>query len=140
MTFRSLRRRAALIPALLPMLGGCNILSDGPPDQAQVIVDATPQEPLLLIVSTDFMLGTDSAGQPHSVIANADSTFISGPYDHTYTLSGSAGQILVHLQNDGANTESVRMRILFDGKPEYDKSRQLVTGDYLEYVYRSLSY
>lgn len=140
MGFRWMRRWAALVPALLPILGGCNILSDGPPDQAQVIVDASPQEPLLLIVSTDFMVGTDSAGQTHSVVASADSTFVSGPYDHTYTLSGSAGQILVHLQNDGANTETVRLRILFDGKPEYDKSRQLATGDYLEYAYRSLSY
>jgi hypothetical protein len=140
MRFRSIRRRVALIPALLPLLGGCNILSDNPPDQVHVIVDANPQEPLLLIVSSNFVVGTNSQGQGQSSIARGDSTFISGPYDHTYTLSSAAGQILVHLQNDGANTESVRLRILFDGKSEYDTSKNLATGDFLEYAYTNLSY
>jgi len=139
MRFRTMRR-AALLPALLPLLGGCDILSDGPPDAVRVIVDANPQEPLLLVVSSEFVVGTNAQGQSQSVIAKGDSTFVSGPYDHSYTLSSAAGQILVHLENEGANPESVRLRILFDGKSEYDKSKELATGDFLEYAYTNLSY
>ena len=140
MRFPSTRRRGALVGALLLLLAGCNILNDGPPKQVHVIVDASPQDPLLLIVSSNFAVGSNPSGQSQSSIATADTTLVSGPYDHTYTLDPSAPLILVRLQNDADNAETVRMRILLDNKPEYDTSKELATGDFLEYAYTNLSY
>jgi hypothetical protein len=140
MRFRSMRRRAVLLPVLLPLLGGCDILTDGPPGTVHVIVDASPQEPLLLVVSSNFALTANEEGQVQSSIVRGDTTLVSGPFDHVYNLDASAGQILVRLTNGSANSETVRLRILLDEKPEYDQSQQLATGDYLEYHYTNLSY
>ena len=140
MRFRTIRRRVLMASALIPLLGGCNILDGGVPEKVQVIVDASPQEPLLLIVSSNFVAGANGQGQAQSSIAKADTTLVSAAYEHTYTLDPSAPLILVRLQNTADNTESVRMQVLLDGNPEYDTQKDLMTGDYLEYAYRNLAY
>jgi hypothetical protein len=140
MKVRSIRGRAMLVPAVLALVGGCDILSDGPPEKVQVIVDATPQEPLLLIVSSNFAVSNDPSGGNSSAIQTSDTVLVPGPYDHTFTLDPSAAQILVRLQNDGEASEAVHLKVLLDGKTDYDSSRQLGTGEFLEYAYRSLSH
>lgn len=101
------------------------------PQAATVIVEASPANPLLLIVSTRFEV--ISGGQ--IVYTNIDSIPVTGNYTETFQMNSEA-RFSAILKNDFEDVEIARLSVLLDESVEYDESAQLGQGGFLQYIYR----
>jgi hypothetical protein len=119
--------RTALLPllAFIFLAGACTGISDGaPPSQARIVVEASPENPLRLIVSTDFVMVTDEVdGGTYAAFRSADTVAISEDYEATYSLSVDEHRLS-------------RLRIFLDGEEVYDIQANLANGGFLQYIYR----
>jgi len=132
--------RTAFLPllALISLAGACTGISDGaPPSQARIVVEASPENPLRLIVSTDFVMVTDEVdGGTYAAFRSADTVAISGDYEATYSLSVDEPRLTALLGNYYDPVELGRLRIFLDGEEVYDIQANLANGGFLQYIYR----
>jgi len=124
------RRVVALAVALLSV--GCSD-GDNPPTSATVLIEASASvsQPLMLLVSTSF----DILSTGDFLYNNLDSITITGDYTELYVLNPEA-RFTAKLLNDQGTEESVRLGILIDDVPKYDRTAVLGQGGFLQYVYR----
>ncbi len=128
--------RAACVGAALTLTSACSILSgNDPPSEGRVAVQANPQTPLELIVSTDFTTATQADGSVSVTFKSADTVAISGDFDGRYALSPADPRIVAILANWTESDELVRLRVLLDGETKYDVSATLGSGGSLQYTY-----
>jgi hypothetical protein len=88
-------------------------------------------QPLILLVSTSF----DILSTGDFLYNNLDSITITGDYTELYALNPEA-RFTAKLLNDQGTEESVRLGILIDDVPKYDRTAVLGQGGFLQYVYR----
>jgi hypothetical protein len=128
--------RIVLIGASLALAPACAILpDDDPPAEGRIVVEASPQAPLELVVSTDFTTQTREDGSVEVRFESSDTVEITGPFDGRYRLSQADARIVAVLGNYGDFDELVRMRVFLDRKAVYDVSVTLTNGGFLQYTY-----
>ena len=129
---------SVLLVAALPLLSACQGLTESdPPTQARVVVDATPEIPLQLIVSTDFVIILDElTGNQDPQFSSADTIALGAAFDQTYSMASGDARLFVRLANDNDTVEPVHIRVFLDGVNEYDVTANLGMGGFLEYLYR----
>ena len=134
---RKNRARALALVAGLTMLSGC--VDDAGASVARIVIDATPTDPLQLVVSRYFeTVNNNETGTRQAVLLLADTFQISADYDEEIAIA-STGRIYVELTNNGVADETVRVQIYLDGDRDYDVSAQLTTGEFIKYLYTSLA-
>lgn len=135
MRVRWFGRRFGWTSALLPLLGGCNIASVSLPQEGRIVVETSAEEPLLLVIASEFSAA--AASLPGLArVQKADTILVARPYEGTFSLQES-GRILVRLVNLAEGTEAARLEIFLDGNNMYDASRELETGEFLQYAYQN---
>jgi hypothetical protein len=128
--------RIVIIGAVLNLASACSILPDNdPPTEGRVVVEASPQAPLQLIVSTDFTTQTRVDGTVDVTFESSDTVPITGAFDRRYPLAPGDPRIVAVLGNYGDFDELVRLRVLLDGEGVYDVSATLTNGGSLQYTY-----
>jgi hypothetical protein len=128
--------RIVIIGAALTLASACSILPDtDPPTEGRVVVEASPQAPLQLIVSTDFATQTRVDGTVDVTFESSETLEITGDYDRRYALSRDDPRIVAILGNYGDFDELVRLRVFLDGEGVYDVSATLTNGGSLQYTY-----
>ncbi|MEJ2205678.1 MAG: hypothetical protein P8170_16390 [Gemmatimonadota bacterium] len=129
--------RATYVGALLTLTPACSIVPDNdPPGEGRVVVQASPQIPLELIVSTDFTTVTQADGTVSVMFESSDTVSITGDFDRRYALSRADARIVAILANRNESEEPVRLRVLLDGDTKYDVSATLGNGGSLKYTYQ----
>lgn len=133
------RGRSLILVAFLTALSAC--IDDSPPSIARVVVEASPAAPLTLVVSTNFLItyNNDEEQTRNAVPLQADTTMITGDFDQEYSIAQLA-RLYVHLRNDEATPEPVRLRIYLDGDLDHDASAQLADGQHVQYIFTSVIY
>ena len=138
MKHRSSTSLVALVALALPLVSACTGLTESdPPTQARVVVEATPELPLQLIVSTDFLIILDElTGEQNPDFSSADTVALGAAFDQTYSMTSADSRLFVRLANDNDTVEPVHIRVFLDGVTEYDVTANLGMGGFLEYLYR----
>lgn len=128
-------RAVAIALASLAALSAC--IDDDLPEVARVIVEANPTDSVVLVVSTNFVVSFNEETETREAIPlTADTTLITGDFDQEYSIR-SFRRIYAHLRNDGETPELVRMQILIDGSENYNTSRQISGGEFLQFMFTS---
>lgn len=127
------RLRLPILGVVLVLLaGGACTEPETPPTRATVIVEANPQEPLLLIASSSFEVGGDGT----TAFGQADTITISGNFNREFAMQDPP-RFTAILRNDSEEEDkSARLSVLIDGRKEYDELAVLGTGGFLQFVYR----
>ena len=123
--------RLAAVLALGLTVSAC-AQAENAPQSATVIIEASPANPLQLIVSTRFEVPT--AGVVEFV--NSDTIMVTGNFNETYAMNEDA-RFTAQIGNFVEDAEEVvRMSVLLDGGVQYDETATLLTGGFLQYLYR----
>jgi hypothetical protein len=139
----SIKRNRARAIAIAMMLGtaGCNVFASEPDrvEQARVIIDGTTPVPLTLVTSGNFIVQNDSSTfEPVVTLFLADTASLQLPYESMYSM-GEYERFLVRLINPDTATATVRMRVLVDGRLEYDQSATMSDAS-MQFVFRVARY
>lgn len=113
--------------------GGCGWLDDPSPDFVRVMIDSD-DDSLMLITSTQFFQTTNEAGEVGVQVFSSDTTIASFPFDQSWNIKDEQRFLLMGLPTD-SSAISVRMRILLDGDPDFDKTVTVVIDDPIRYMY-----
>lgn len=134
---RCSKRWLATLLVTLPVLGACGGLTDGDPaSRARVVASVESEEPLPLIISTDFTVVLEpNSGEIFPEFVEAD-TFDVTTFDQTYTLNPDDARLFVRLANDLESNKAVHLQVFLDGRNEYDVDITMANGAFLEYLYR----
>lgn len=124
-----------LLVALVGVAGCANNTVQA--DNARVVVDADPEEPLVLLVSTDFIMVFNESGNRVPAFSDVDTLSITGNFDETYSLDDDEPGIYVQLANPSETPEEVRLRVYLDDGLEYDVSVSMSVPGFLSYTYSS---
>lgn len=89
---------------------------------------------LMLITSTQFFQTTNEAGEVGVQVFSSDTTIASFPFDQSWNIKDEQRFLLMGLPTD-SSAISVRMRILLDGDPDFDKTVTVVIDDPIRYMY-----
>ena len=120
-------RRFAVLGFTVVLLAGCS-LRTGPTDKpttAEVRVEGTTPNELLLITSTDFFEQLNTATMERiPVLITSDTVSITLPYAATIDM-GPLSSVYVELYQPEVETASVRMRVDLDNGEGYDQSATL---------------
>lgn len=136
MILRSTRSRALVVVSAVVALLAC--IDDEPPQLGRVVVEASPTEPLLLIVSTNFLTVPDEDGTGREAVPlTADTVMITGDFDQEYSMARFY-RLYVHLRNESATPETARLRVFLDGEVDHDAQRSLSDGDFIQYLFTSV--
>ncbi len=114
----------------LVVVAACSDNQD-PPTSATVIVEASPGQPLLLIVSTRF----EVVASGEIVYTNQDTIEVTENYTEKFALNSEA-RFTAILKNDVESEEEVRLAVFIDEGLEYDERATLGQNGFLQYVYR----
>lgn len=114
-------------------------IDDDPPQVARVIVESSAAAPLTLIVSTNFLLRVNpETNRREAVPLTADTVYVTGSYDEQFDIDRFM-RLYVLLQNDEPTPQRARLRVLLDGKVDYNAFDDLGNGRTLEYLFVSTS-
>ena len=97
-----------------------------------MVIEADPEEALLLVTSSDF----EVLGDGSTVFAQADTLLIEQNFNREFRMQ-EPPRFTAILRNDSEEEdESVRLSVLIDGRTEYDEIAVLGTAGFLQFVYR----
>lgn len=119
----------ALIPA-------CNILSEGDPEHARVILVATtPGQQVVLIVSNDFDVDR-SPGENASQIffRTADTLLVTPPFEQRFAL-GSRLRFFASASAPDTLDQLIDLTVFIDGDERFSQSRPVGVGTPMEFLY-----
>ena len=114
-------RATATLAALMIVLAGAACSSTSPqekPTRADIEVTGTAPQPLRLVVSGDFFEGVDENGSIVQTLIDADTSFITLPYQESVTLS-SLGSVYVDVTNVEGDPATVRLRVVLDSGQDF---------------------
>jgi hypothetical protein len=126
-----------LVASLAAAVGltGCNILNEGDPEIARVVLEAGSAN-VRLVVSNDFnALEISESGIGEIVVISSDTVAVSGTFEQRYTL----GQRLrFYARAEAPDTVPViaSMEVYIDDDLRFSQTRQLDGGENaMEFVY-----
>jgi hypothetical protein len=121
--------------ATVSMLGwGCDILDEGTPENARVILEGGSGEEVEMVTSNDFQIVTSDDGENREVsFFSADTTFVTPSFNQKYSL-GSGVRFYIEVSSDEPLAQPVTLRVLIDGERRYNAASTL--GDQeMEFLY-----
>lgn len=121
---------------LLPLLvsgGGCSWLDDPSPEFVRVMIESDA-ESLTLITSTRFFQTTNELGEVGVEVLSSDTTIASFPFDQRWNISQEQRFLLLGFPSD-SSAVTVRLRVLLDGDPDFDRTITVLIDDPIRYIY-----
>lgn len=112
---------------------GCGWLDDPSPEFVRVMIESNDQS-LMLITSTQFVQTTNELGEVGVQVFDSDTTLASFPFDQSWNISEEQRFLLMGFPAD-SGAVTIRMRILLDGDPDYDKTVTVLIDDPVRYIY-----
>lgn len=113
--------------------GGCSWLDDPSPEFVRVMIESD-DDALMLITSTEFFQTTNEAGEVGVEVFSSDTTIASFPFDQSWNIKDEQRFLLMGFPTD-SSAVMVRMRILLDGDPDFDKTVTVLIDDPIRYIY-----
>ena len=113
--------------------GGCSWLDDPSPEFVRVMIESD-DDSLMLITSTQFFQTTNELGEVGVQVLDSDTTIASFPFDQSWNIEDEQRFLLMGFPTD-SSAVMVRMRILLDGDPDYDKTVTILIDDPVRYIY-----
>ena len=113
--------------------GGCSWLDDPSPEFVRVMIDSD-DESLMLITSTQFFQTTNEIGEVGVEVFSSDTTIASFPFDRSWNIKEEQRFLLMGFPTD-SSAVMLRMRILLDGDPDYDRTVTVLIDDPVRYIY-----
>jgi hypothetical protein len=89
---------------------------------------------MMLITSTQFFATTNELGEMGVQVLDSDTTTASFPFDQSWDISEEHRFLLMGFPPD-SGAVTVRMRILIDGDPDYDKTVTVLIDEPVQYIY-----
>ncbi len=112
---------------------GCGWLDDPSPEFVRVMIESNDQS-LMLITSTQFVQTTNELGEVGVQVFDSDTTLASFPFDQSWNISEEQRFLLMGFPAD-SGAVTIRMRILLDGDPDFDKTVTVLIDDPVRYIY-----
>ncbi len=113
--------------------GGCDWLDDPSPEFVRVMIESD-DDSLMLITSTQFFQTTNEIGEVGVQVFDSDTTIASFPFDQSWNIKDEQRFLLMGFPTD-SSAVMVRMRILLDGDPDFDKTVTVLIDDPIRYIY-----
>lgn len=113
--------------------GSCSWLDDPSPDFVRVMIDSD-DESLMLITSTQFFQTTNELGEVGVQVFSSDTTFASFPFDQSWNIKDEQRFLLMGFPPD-SGAVTVRLRVLLDADPDFDKTVTVLIDDPIRYIY-----
>ena len=113
--------------------GGCSWLDDPSPEFVRVMIDSD-DESLMLITSTQFFQTTNELGEVGVQVFSSDTTVASFPFDQSWNIKDEQRFLLMGFPPDSGPV-TVRLRVLLDGDPDYDKTVTVLIDEPIRYIY-----
>ena len=141
--FFSARTAAAVATAVALVSTGACFLGTSPdnkPSSAVVDIQGSTPNPLLLVLSSDFVeqLNTGT-GEYTATLRSSDTTFITPPYHQAVDISAT-GNIYVELYQPEVAEATVTMKVDIDNGQGYDRSATLADKAKLVYYFTFTNY
>jgi hypothetical protein len=138
----SLRSRPSRRFAALALAAGalwssaCSLWDTGQPEDITVRVESTGTEPVVLILSREFLAspGSEDAGSVAVQFITSDTILVTPPASRTLPLAPTYRFLARAQSPDSANAATVRLRVAVDGRERYNQSR-ILGSSYLEFLY-----
>ncbi len=98
------------------------------------MLDSAGESQVQLVTSTRFVAGVTPEGTTRVVIIRADTTFVTTPFQQTYTIR-SDQQFFVEASRVDADIADLRMQVFIDTSKEFDEEGALVDAAPFRFVY-----
>lgn len=118
---------------LLLTTGGCSWLDDPSPEFVRVMIESD-DDALVLITSTQFFQTTNELGEVGVQVFSSDTTIASFPFDQSWNIKDEQRFLLMGFPPESSPV-MVRIRILLDGDPDYDRTVTVLIDDPVRYIY-----
>jgi hypothetical protein len=125
-----------VIPALCGALifSGCNILNEGDPQTAHVVIGGADGHPILLVTTTDFDVVSSEGGEARELyVFSADTTAVASPFERQYSM-GTRTRFYLVASSDSISAAPVTVKVFLDGELRYSRSTHF-GADRLEFLF-----
>ncbi|MDE2784142.1 MAG: hypothetical protein OXK77_14385 [Gemmatimonadota bacterium] len=126
-------RYSGLFLLLVLAAGACDWLEDPSPEFVRVMIESD-DDALMLITSTEFFQTTNEVGEVGVQVFNSDTTIASFPFDQSWNIKDEQRFLLMGFPPD-SSAVMVRMRILLDGDPDFDRTVTVLIDAPIRYIY-----
>lgn len=134
---KAIRRIQALIPFLILVLvplWACDIINEGVPETAKVVLKGGAGESFHLVTTTDFAVTVGEDEENKDIyLYSADTVVVSAPYTKSYSLGSGVRFYLKAFSAEGLS-EPVLVKVLIDGDQRYKAASTLLELE-LEFIY-----
>ena len=113
-------------------LGGCGWFDDPSPESATVTLTGDAGQVVELLVSKQFVAGVDQNQVTRVQVFQGDTLRRAVPWDTTISIRIEQRFFVKMLDADSVS-QQLRMRVLIDANPEYDKAGQ--ASEVFQFVY-----
>lgn len=128
-------KRTAIVLIASTLLGGCGLLLDNPsPDEARLVIQGSADNPVRVIISTEFVAQVNELGQTGVVIFVADTLITTLPYERVYTIDEDQ-RFFAEAARVDVDVESVHMQVFIDGRKQFDEGGMLLETQPYRFVY-----
>ncbi len=129
-------RNVWVVPLLLVCapLPACGWFEDPSPEEARVSLDGAAGDQVEIILSKEFIAGTNSEGITQVQLFQADTIFRMLPFDTVMSIRAEQRFFVRTFDADTLSTQA-RMQVFIDGTSRYDEQR-FVNVDQLVFVFR----
>ncbi len=124
---------AGLVLLLALSTGSCDWLEDPSPEFVRVMIESD-DESMTLITSTRFFPTTNEVGEVGVEVFASDTTTASFPFDQSWDISEEQRFLLMGFPAD-SGAVTVRLRILIDDDPDYDRTVTVLIDEPVRYIY-----
>ncbi len=124
---------AGLVLLLALSTGSCDWLEDPSPEFVRVMIESD-DESMTLITSTRFFPTTNELGEVGVEVFASDTTTASFPFDQSWDISEEQRFLLMGFPAD-SGAVTVRLRILIDDDPDYDRTVTVLIDEPVRYIY-----
>ncbi len=122
-----------LVLLLALWTGSCDWLEDPSPEFVRVMIESD-DESMMLITSTQFIPTTNELGEVSVQVFDSDTTTASFPFDQSWNISEEHRFLLMGFPPD-SGAVTVRLRVLIDGDPDYDRTVTVLIDEPIRYIY-----
>lgn len=129
-------RLLPLLVALALTAAACNFLSEGDPENANVILRATtPGEQVILIVSSNFDVeAVTGQGASNVFLRTADTLVVTAPFEQRFPL-GSRLRFFASVTPPDSTAQVIDLTVFIDGDQRFSQTRIVDLGTPMEFLY-----
>lgn len=113
--------------------GACDWLEDPSPELVRVTIESDA-ESLLLVTSTQFFPTTNEIGELGVQVVQSDTAVVAFPFDQSWNIQDEQRFLLLGFPPD-SSAITVRVRVLLDGDPDFDRTVTVQIDEPVRYIY-----